>query len=99
VTHTVVKASSVSVSAQFALPAGVDFNPDSDDVVLTLTSASGTVLSATAKAGSLYASGSGKMQGTVSPNVPSTGSVRLTTKSAGAQPIYTLKIRASNLSG
>ena len=99
VTHTVVKASSVSVSAQFALPAGVDFDPISDDVVLTLTSASGTVLSATAKAGSLSVSGSGKMQGIVSPNVPSAGSVRLTTKSAGAQPIYTLKIRASNLSG
>jgi Subtilase family/Bacterial Ig domain len=99
VTHTVVKASSVSVSAQFALPAGVDFNPSSDDVTITLTSAGGTILSATAQAGSLNVSNSGKMQGTVTPNVPSTGAVRLTTKGDAGQPVYMLKIRASNLSG
>jgi subtilisin family serine protease len=100
VTHTTVKASSVSVSGKFALPAGVAFDPDTDDVVVTLTAAGGTILSATAKAGSFDISGSGKMQGIVEPNVPSNGSVRLTAKSGnGAQPLYTFKIRASNLSG
>ena len=99
VTKTIVKSSSVSVSGQFALPPGVSFDPASDDVAVTLTSAGGTVLAATAKAGSFSVSGSGKMQGIVSPNVPSTGSVRLTAKSTGAQPLYTFKLRASNLSG
>ncbi|HSP96663.1 MAG TPA: Ig-like domain-containing protein [Candidatus Dormibacteraeota bacterium] len=99
VTHTVVKAASVSVSGQFALPAGVAFDPASDDVAVTLSSAGGTILAATARAGSFDVSGSGKMQGIVAPNVPSTGSVRLTAKSTGEQPLYTFKIRASNLSG
>ncbi|MBX3027653.1 S8 family serine peptidase [bacterium] len=100
VTHTVVKPSSVSVSGKFALPAGVAFNPSADDVVVTLTSADGTLLSAVAKAGSFNVSGSGKMQGIMSPSVPSTGSVRLTAKSdITDQPLYTFKIRASNLSG
>lgn len=99
VTHTVVKAASISVSGQFALPAGVAFDPASDDVAVTLSSAGGTILAATARAGSFDVSGSGKMQGIVAPNVPSTGSVRLTAKSTGEQPLYTFKIRASNLSG
>ena len=99
VTHSVVKPSSVSVSAVFALPAGVDFDPNTDDVSVILTSANGTILSATARAGSLSVSGSGKMQGTILPSVPTVGSVRLTTKSSGDQPLYALKIRASNLAG
>lgn len=100
VTHTVVKASSVSVSGKFALPADVAFNPSMDDVVVTLSSADGTILSAVAKAGSFNVSGSGKMQGIMSPSVPSTGSVRLTAKGdVGDQPLYTFKLRASNLSG
>ena len=57
--------------------------PPADDVAVTLTSAGGTILAATAKAGSFAVSGSGKMQGIVAPNVPSTGSVRLTAKSTG----------------
>jgi hypothetical protein len=100
VTKGVVKSSSVSVSGIFALPAGVSFDPSADDVVVTLTSEDGTILSATARAGSFRVSGSGKMQGIVAPNVPSTGSVRLIAKgSTAAQPLYTFKIRASNLSG
>lgn len=99
VSKTVVRASSVSLTAQFALPAGVDFNPGTDDVELTLTSADGTVLAATAVAGSLRVSANGKMQGTLTPDVPSLGSVRLTARSTGVQPLYTLKIKASNLSG
>lgn len=99
VTRSLVKPSSVSVTADFALPAGVDFDPATDDVSVILTSASGTILSATARAGSLDVSSSGKMQGTIAPSVPTAGSVRLTTKSSGAQPTYALKIRALNLSG
>lgn len=99
VTKSVVKSSSVSVSAVFALPAGVDFDPDTDDVSVVLTSSGGTVLSATAHAGSLDVSSSGKMQGTITPSVPTAGSVRLSTKSSGEQPLYALKIRAKNLSG
>lgn len=100
VTKTTVKPASVSVSGKFALPAGVAFDPGTDDVAITLTSAAGTILSATAKAGSFDVSGSGKMQGVVEPNVPAAGSVRVTAKSGnGEQPLYTFKIRASNLSG
>jgi len=99
VSKTVVRAASVSLSAQFALPAGVGFDPESDDVTLTLTSADGTVLAATVAAGSLRTSTSGKMQGIVTPDVPSIGSLRLTAKSTGEQPLYMLKIKATNLSG
>lgn len=100
VTKTTVKPSSVSLSGRFALPSGVAFDPNTDDVAITLTSSTGTILSATAKAGSFDISGSGKMQGVVQPNVPSAGSVRVTAKSGtGEQPLYTFKIRASNLTG
>lgn len=99
VSHGVVRASSVSVSGQFALPAGVAFDPATDDVGVTLTSAGGTVLAATARAGSFSVSNSGKVQGLVDPNVPSSGAVRLTAKGSGAQPVYSFKIRATNLSG
>jgi subtilisin family serine protease len=98
VTRTTVKKSTVSVSGKFALPAGVAFDPRRDDVVISLTSEDGTILSATAKAGSFDISGSGKMQGVTEPNVPSAGSVRLIAKGGnGSQPVYTFKIRASNL--
>ncbi|MFN8643688.1 MAG: Ig-like domain-containing protein [Candidatus Binatia bacterium] len=99
VTHAVVKPSGVSMTAEFALPSGVTFDPHVDDVTVVLTSARGTILSATARAGTLQVGGSGKMQGIVTPSVPAAGSVRLATKSNGEQPIYALKIRASNLNG
>jgi hypothetical protein len=57
------------------------------------------VLSATAEAGSLAQSGASKVQGTMRTTVPSIGSVRLTAKGNSSQPIYTLKIKASNLAG
>jgi hypothetical protein len=99
VTRAAVKASSVSVSAIFALPAGTDFDPTTDDVSVILNSAAGTILAATARAGTLSLAGSGRMQGTVVPSVPTAGSVRLTAKGTGVQPLYALKIRASKLTG
>lgn len=99
VSKTIVRPSSVTLSAQFALPPDADFDPGSDDVELSLRSVDGTVLAATAVAGSLRVSAGGKMQGTIKPDVPGIGTVRLSAKSSGRQPLYTLKIKASNLSG
>lgn len=99
VTRATAKPKTISISARFALPAGVSFDPATDDLDIALTSADGTVLSATASAGTLTQSTGGKMQGTVNPTVPTIGSVRVTAKGDPSQPIYTLKIKASNLSG
>ncbi len=93
------RSSSLSISAKFSLPVGMSFDPASDDVAVSVTTALGTVLSATASAGSLASTGGGKMQGTVTSNVPATGLVRVTAKRSGGQAIYTLKVKASNLSG
>jgi hypothetical protein len=97
--HAVAKSNSVSIKAEFALPDGIAYEPSRDGLMITLTSADGTVLSATASAGTLTRSASGKLQGSIVPAVPSAGDVRLTTKSNGAQPLYALKIKASRLSG
>jgi thermitase len=93
------RSASLSITAKFALPAGTSFDPAQDAVTVSVTSAQGTVLSATVEAGSLIASGSGKMQGTVRANVPTVGSVRITAKPSGDQAIYSFKLKASNLSG
>ncbi|MDX2168632.1 MAG: S8 family serine peptidase [Deltaproteobacteria bacterium] len=93
------RSSSLSITAKFALPAGTSFDPSRDAVVVSVTSARGTVLAATVDAGALVASGSGKMQGTVRANVPAVGSVRITAKPSGDQAIYAFKLKASNLTG
>lgn len=93
------RSASLSVNAKFALPAGSSFDPAVDPVTVSVTSALGTVLSATIEAGELIASGSGKMQGTVRANVPDVGSVRITAKASAKQAIYSFKLKASNLSG
>jgi thermitase len=97
--HAVAKSTSLTISAKFALPPGTGFDPRVDDLVITLSSAAGTVLSATAHAGALTEVSTGKMLGTIAPAVPSTGSVRMATRGAGDQPVYSLKVRASHLSG
>ena len=67
--------------------------------MITLSSATAIVLSATAHAGALAEASTGKMLGTISPAVPSAGSVRMATRSSGDQPVYSLKVRASHLTG
>lgn len=99
VTHAVARERSIGISSQFSLPPGLSFDPKVDAVTVSLTSANGTVLSFTAAPGALATSPAGKMQGTVAPSIPAIGSVRLTSKSSGAQPVYSLKIKAANLSG
>ena len=99
VSRATAKASSMTISATFALPAGVTFDPVRDNVSIALTSSHGTVLSADVQPGALDVSGGGKMQGTVAPIVPVTGNVRVTTKGSGSSSTYTLKIKASNLAG
>ncbi len=98
VTRATAKPKSLSVTAQFALPEGTAFDPASDDLEIELTSASGMVLSASATAGTLTQSGS-RMLGTMRTTVPSIGSVRVTAKGNASQALYTLKIKASHLSG
>jgi hypothetical protein len=96
--RVVAKPTSLTITADFALPEGSAFDASVDDMVITLTSAKGTVLSATAQAGELSQSSSGKMSGTLSTAVPSSGSVRVSSHSSGEQPVYRLKIKASRLS-
>jgi len=98
VKHAIARASSVSISGDFALPAGAVFDPDTDDLVITLTSADGTVLSGVAPAGMLAESHTGKTRGTIVPAVPSLGSMRVSTKRSGDQPVYRLRIKAKDLS-
>ena len=98
VRHAVAKPSAVAIAADFALPPGSGFDPGIDDLVITLTSANGTVLSAVARAGALRASSTGRMLGTITAAIPSAGSVRMAARSAGDQPVYSLKIKAAHLS-
>jgi Subtilase family/Bacterial Ig domain len=97
--HAVAKASKVTISADFALPAGTRFDPSRDSLAITLTSATGMVLAARAPAGSLSGEAGGRMKGIVAPAVPANGSVRLSAKGRGDQPLYSLKIKALRLSG
>lgn len=93
------RASTLAITAKFALPPGTSFDPARDDVAVTVSSALGTVLSATAEAGTLSVRGTNKAQGTIAADVPSAGNVRVTTKRGGGQLIYSLKIKASALHG
>jgi subtilisin family serine protease len=97
--HAVAKASKVTISADFALPAGTAFDPSRDDLAIALTSESGMVLAATAHAGSLSGALGGRVKGTIAPAVPAGGSVRLSTNGSSDQPLYSLRIRALRLSG
>ncbi|MEO8605879.1 MAG: Ig-like domain-containing protein, partial [bacterium] len=99
VNRATAKLSSTSISAVFALPAGVNFDPTLDHVTITLTTARGTVWSALVAPGGLSLSGGGKMQANVPPNMPVAGNVRVTAKRSGASTVYTLKVKASKLSG
>jgi hypothetical protein len=99
VSHAIAKASGVSILADFALPAGSVYDPRRDPLTITLSSAAGTVFSATAAAGRLSLNASGRVQGTIATAVPAIGSVRVSTRSGRDQTVYTLKIKATNLSG
>jgi hypothetical protein len=99
VKSAVAKPTSLSIKAQFALPDGIPFDPMSNAMTLELTAGSGTVLSATAEAGTFTVNSTGKMRGTLSPDSPGDGTVRMTAKHTGTQPIYTIKIKATDLSG
>lgn len=97
--RAVARASKVTISADFALPAASVFDPARDSLAITLTSEDGTVLAATALAGSLIGNSTGRMKGTVAPIVPSSGSVRLSAKGGSEQAIYSLKVKATQLEG
>jgi subtilisin family serine protease len=98
VEHATIRAASVSIKARFALPAGTSFDPTLDHLIMDLTSAGGTVLSAAASAGSFAVSGP-RMQSTLTPAVPAEGTVRVTAIDCGDQSLYMLKIKARNLDG
>jgi len=98
VKRATAKPSSTSITATFALPAGVEFDPGRDRVTIMLTSAHGTVLAASVEADALASAGD-RMRATVAPNVPAVGSVRVSAARSGAAPTYAIKIKASNLSG
>jgi len=95
--HAVARAGKVTISAEFALPNGAQFDPSRDRLAVTLTSAAGTVLAATADAGALADGNVGRVKGTVTPTVPSAGSIRMIGTRSGTQPLYSLKIKATNL--
>lgn len=86
------------ISASFSLPPGATFDPSSDAISVTMSTASGTFLAAAVQAGELEASG-GQARATVLPDVPSAGSVRISVKPTGAQPIYKLAVKATKLQG
>src|SRR4029079_15014443 len=60
VRRAVARDDSITVTADFALPAGLTFDPLQDGLVITLTSGAGTVLSAVADAGVLRNGGRGR---------------------------------------
>jgi subtilisin family serine protease len=99
VSRAIAKPTSVAIQADFALPSGTSYDPRRDRLALVLSAGGSTVLSATAAAGVLALSGTGRAQGTLSTAVPAIGSVRVSAKSSRDQAIYTLKIKASNLNG
>jgi subtilisin family serine protease len=99
VERATVKATSVTISAAFALPSGSAFDPGRDSLAISLSSASGMVLDVSAEAGELSSSHSGTMKATLAPVVPASGSVRMGAKRRGDASIYTVKLKAAHLSG
>lgn len=97
--RAVAKATKITISADFALPPGAVFDPGQDSLSVTLTSASGTVLEVTARAGALSGSTGGRMKGVIAPGIPTAGSVRMNANRVGDPPLYRLKIKASRLNG
>ena len=95
--HAVANATKLTISAAFALPDGIAFDPSRDSLTVTLSSAAGTVLTATAQAGTLGSSIADRMKGTIAPAVPSAGSIRVIGRRSGVQPLYSLKIKATHL--
>lgn len=87
----------IRITASFALPEGVVFDPANDSITVLLEANGSTVLSAQAGPADLQVSG-GKTKATVASAVPKEGTVQLKTSSNGAEPdIYKLKVKASNL--
>lgn len=87
----------VRVTASFALPEGVLFDPSSDAMTVTLDAGGATIFSAEAGPGDLQVSGL-KTSALVGAAVPTEGTVQFKTTSNGSDPqIYKLKIKASNL--
>ena len=95
--HAVASATKVTINAAFALPEGTAFDPSRDSLIITLSSAGGTVLAATAQAGTLGGSSAARMKGTIAPAVPTAGSIRMIGRRSGTQPLYSLKIKATHL--
>jgi len=97
VTRAKVRSDRASITASFALPEGSAFDPAQHDVVVRLSSASGVVFEALVTTADMETSPGGKVSASVSPTVPSNGNVRLKASETGAQPLYKLKLKASQL--
>jgi subtilisin family serine protease len=87
----------VRISASFALPEGIVFDPTSDAITVTLEANGSTLLLAEASPADLRVSGA-KTKATVSSAVPNEGTVQFKTSTKAALPnLYKLKIKASDL--
>lgn len=93
-----IRPTSASIVAQLALPEGVQFDPDADDVSITLSTASGAVFAATAQATDIDTTARGRAKATVGADVPNGGNVRLVLKPVRSVPVYKLRLSASDLS-
>jgi len=92
-----VLSDAAKISASFALPEGSTFDPDQHDVLVRLSSPGGVVFEAMVTTDDMQQSPGGKVSASVSPTVPSSGNVSLKASETGAQPIYKLKLKASQL--
>jgi hypothetical protein len=99
VERATVKATSVAISATFALPDGSAFDASRDSLAIRLSSATGMVLDVTAQPGTLSGGRGGGMKGTLAAAVPASGSVRVGAKQRDDASIYTVKLKATHLSG
>jgi hypothetical protein len=99
VKHAKLKTDKAVLNVSFALPAGSATQPGTEDVTVTLSDSTVTLFSASVPSGGMTSAGAGRSSASVVPAVPEGGKVRLVLKETGTQPIYALRIKASNLDG
>jgi hypothetical protein len=94
-----LKTDKAVLNAAFALPAGSSTEPGLEDVTVTLSDSTATLLAASVPSGGMTSAGAGRSSASVVPAVPDSGKVRLVLKKTGTQPVYELRIKASQLDG
>lgn len=99
VDRAVARERSLTVTARFALPEGVSFDPAVDALRIVLRSAAGTVLSVVAQAGTLSGRGGVNLRarGTLAALAPTSGRVRVVAKGSARTGVYVLKVKAADL--